>query len=96
MNKLLHPWRQCWKFELKTSGETIIEIESSYKVVMIDWQHGKLFLWAEVDVKAEARQHHFFTVMTGQTTPPGLLHLGSVQLDNGAGYFVVHIYGGHV
>ena len=77
-----------WKYQ--TDGErTVINAQKDAKFLHVDYQHGILCVWAEVDDEASSEQIELSVVGTGHENPkPTAEYIGTVQHPP----FVWHVY----
>jgi hypothetical protein len=81
--------KTVWKYEL--SPETEVELPEGAKVLTVQTQDGKPFLWAEVDPDRPTVGRSFVAYGTGHPMPdnPGT-YVGTFRLPDFG--FVFHVY----
>lgn len=78
--------RQVWKFPIPFPCATVEEqvfrltLPKGAKLLHVDLQGGKPFLWAAVKPGAETEERVFFVVGTGQDWPEPAEHVGTFQM----------------
>lgn len=83
--------KTVWKYPLAESGRQHIQIPKEGKILTVQVQHDKPYLWIEVDTTKQTEARIFQTFGTGHPLPeyPGH-YLGTFQIYNGT--LVFHVY----
>ena len=84
-----------WKYELPVEDEVTIELPISNRILCIQIQNGKPYIWVWVATKAVLRPHKFYVVGTGNPMPEGIdTYIGTFQLNESSEGFVFHVFTG--
>lgn len=71
--------RTVFKFPLKVSDDFDIILPAAHKIIAVQMQALKPFMWAEVDTDTSMRPFIFAVVGTGHPIPDGMTHVGTWQ-----------------
>lgn len=78
-----------YKYPLKITDEQQIELPEDVRILTVQMQGGKAYLWAMVDTDAEKVKRTIQIFGTGiSVDPDGLAYIGTVQRDG----FVWHVF----
>lgn len=77
-------------YKYNLTADPKIMLANNAEILSIQLQHGDVTLWADTDPKQEQVEYTFFSIMTGQEVPKGLVYITTLQSADGM--FVQHIY----
>jgi hypothetical protein len=84
-----------YKYEIPTDetapdGTVVVSIPQGAEMLTAREQHGRLFVWARVDVNRPRAGRTFCVACTGQDDVPAWPYIGTAMLHGGE--FVLHIF----
>lgn len=85
--------KSIYKYPLPIEDRPELWMPRGARVLSIQEQHGKLYVWAEIDEDAPREERRFYVFGTGHRVGGGPMRfLATVQMAGGR--FVWHIYEG--
>ena len=88
--------KTIYKYDLDIHREVNeLKLPLDAYILDVQWQYGKPVLWAQVETTAPVVPRYILTGTTGNPLPTGfigLLHIGTVQINNGS--LVLHFFEG--
>lgn len=83
--------KTIFKYEIQVVGYQDVLLPQGAKILCVQTQHNKVYIWALVDEAATPVPRKIQGCVTGHTLPNGVgNYIGTVQLDGGE--FVFHVF----
>lgn len=82
---------KIWKYELEICYRQAVNMPAGAKLLCIQMQHGKPYIWMLCDPMEQPEQRHIAIYETGQpiSRDPGI-YIGTFQIANGS--LVFHVF----
>jgi hypothetical protein len=88
-----------YKYPIAIHGKCVITMPVGAKILSVDFQNGRIVLWALVDNETEVSEHRrFMSLMTGEQYADidiNPVFIGTVQIEDETmpnGKFVIHVF----
>lgn len=84
--------KTIYKYIIEITRQFAVKMPEGAKVIHVDEQFGKPFMWAMIDTNRPNTLHHFWVYGTGNEIPKdaAIVHVGSVITSRGS--YVWHVF----
>lgn len=82
--------KTIWKYTLEITAQQTIRIPEGAKILCVQTQFNKPFIWADVDPDFTKAERIFLITPTGGPVPSHSEYIGTFQIDGGQ--LVFHLY----